>query len=67
MGGVTSKMRERAKIFTILRRIVGLRNDKSGEFWPLLSQRHTTAWMQEEEQRMEQLPSRSIHSLAASW
>ncbi len=38
---------------------MGLRNEKSSKNKPIPHQR-TTAWMQEVEQRMEQLPSRSI-------
>jgi hypothetical protein len=56
---------EREQIFTISRSIVMLCNEKSGKYGPLSHQR-TTAGMQEIEQRMEQLPSRSILSPTGS-
>jgi hypothetical protein len=42
-----------------------LRNEKSGKYGPFSRQR-TTAGLQEVEQRMEQLPSRSILSPTGS-
>jgi hypothetical protein len=62
---VASMVGERAQRFTISRRIVVLCNEISGNYGPL-SRLHTTAGMQEVEQRMEQLPSRSIPSPTGS-
>ncbi len=39
MAVVASKVGERGQIFTILRRLVVLRNEKSGEFGPLSRRR----------------------------